>query len=54
MNKKEYFQYKIDNLKDCLSYLQKNKTFYDVSFYNSYRIKLVSEIRELESYLNTL
>jgi len=55
MNKnKEYFLNKIDNLKSCLSFLENNKFFYDTSFYNLYHLKLVQEIKSLESYLNTL
>ncbi len=54
MNKKDFFVNKLNNLYDCLSYLEKNKFFYDTSFYNLYHLKLVKEIKALESYLETL
>jgi len=54
MNKKDFFLNKLNNLKDCLVYLQKNKSFYDTSFYNLYQLKLKNEIKALESYLETL
>ena len=54
MNKKDYYIKKIDNLKDCLAYIERNKNFYDIGFYNLYRIKITKEIKALESYIETL
>lgn len=53
-NKRDFFLSKIDNLKDCLAYLQKNKSFYEANFFNLYYMKIVKEIKELESYIETL
>ena len=54
MNKKDFFVNKLNNLYDCLSYLEKNKFFYDIGFFNLYQLKLKKEIKNLESYIETL
>ena len=54
MSKKQYYINKLNNLLDCLAYIERNKNFYDIGFYNLYRLKLICKIKELESYIATL
>ena len=54
MNKKDFFVNKLNNLYDCLNYLENNKFFYDIGFYNLYHLKLLEQIKSLESYIETL